>query len=418
MTLRRWTVAQLSAREGYAAARAFAKSGRLRRLYTEVWCRYGAGVLTHGPAASRALAGRFHADVPPDRVTAFTGRVFGRKLLRAARIVPPPAGEFDEFLRVGAWFDRMVARRIVRDGVAPTGDAYFAYNTGCLECLRLVGAAGSVGLVDQIDPARVEYEIVRAEAAKWPGWEAAPLTIPDVYFDRLAAEWDAATGVVVNSEWSAEALVRQGVPRDKLHVVPLAYELPSLATAPRKATRQPLVVLWLGNVILRKGIQYLVQAARLLQDRAVRFVVAGPLGITQQAVSTAPASVEFRGRVTRDRAAGEYLSADLFVLPTLSDGFAITQIEAMAHGLPVITTPNCGAVVEHGRDGLIVPAGDAQSLAAAIAALDDDRERLASMSAAALAKSQQYSLAAYATRLDAAAGRAAGAPAAAVASAT
>jgi len=69
------------------------------------------------------------------------------------------------------------------------------------------------------------------------------------------------------------------------------------------------------------------------------------LGITPQAVATAPANVEFRGRVTRDRATREYLVADAFVLPTLSDGFAITQLEAMAHGLPVIVTPNCGAVV-------------------------------------------------------------------------
>src|SRR5262245_59862290 len=134
MTLRRWTVAQLSAREGYAVARAFARSGRLRRLYTEVWCRYGAGLLSRGPAACRALAGRFHPDVPPERVTAFTGRVFGHRVLRAARFAAPPAGEFDEFLRVGAWFDRTVARRMASEPIAPADDAFFAFNTGCLEC--------------------------------------------------------------------------------------------------------------------------------------------------------------------------------------------------------------------------------------------------------------------------------------------
>src|SRR5262249_11469196 len=150
-----------------------------------------------------------------------------------------------------------------------------------------------------------------------------------------------------------------------------------VGVVPRTSAGRPLVVLWLGSVILRKGIQYLIQAARRLADRTIRFVVAGPPGITPQAVSTAPANVEFRGRVTRDRATHEYFAADIFVLPTLSDGFAITQIEAMAHGLPVITTPNCGAVVDHGRDGLIVPAGDAEALAAALAALDDDRGRVA-----------------------------------------
>src|SRR5262245_35461043 len=63
MTLRRWTVSQIGAREGYAAGRAFAEVGRLRGLYTEAWCRYGAGLLRRGPAACRVFAGRFHADL-------------------------------------------------------------------------------------------------------------------------------------------------------------------------------------------------------------------------------------------------------------------------------------------------------------------------------------------------------------------
>lgn len=400
MTPRRWTVSQLSAREGYAAGRAFAAVGRLRRLYTEAWCRYGAGLLRHGPAACRAFAGRFHAAIPSDRVTAFTGRVLGGKLLRAAGLSARAKCQFDEYLRVGAWFDGLVARRLRREQLDPAADAFFAYDTGCLECLRLVAGAGAVALVDQIDAGRVEYDLVRDEAAKWPGWELVPLNPPEAYFERRAAEWDAASGVVVNSQWSADALVRQGVASEKLFVVPLAYEPPPVSAVPRDATGRPLVVLWLGSVILRKGIQYLIEAARLLTDRTIRFVVAGPRGIAEKAVSTAPGNVEFRGRVTRDRAAREYLAADLFVLPTLSDGFAITQIEAMAHGLPVIATPHCGAVVDPDRDGLIVPAGNAPALAAAIAALDDDRSRLAAMSRAALMKSRQFSLATYGDRLD------------------
>src|SRR5439155_20605620 len=115
MSPRRWTVAQIGAREGYAAARAFAGSGRLRRLYTEVWCRYGAGLLRRGPAACRTLAGRFQADVAADRVTAFTGRVLVHMFARAVGLAPRPPGQFEEFLRVGAWFDELVARRLRRE---------------------------------------------------------------------------------------------------------------------------------------------------------------------------------------------------------------------------------------------------------------------------------------------------------------
>jgi glycosyltransferase involved in cell wall biosynthesis len=79
-------------------------------------------------------------------------------------------------------------------------------------------------------------------------------------------------------------------------------------------------------------------------------------------------------------------------LPTISDGFAITQLEAMAHGLPVITTPNCGQVVTDGVDGFIVPVRDSQALADAIARLDGDRPLLRTMSANTLLTVQKYDL--------------------------
>jgi glycosyltransferase involved in cell wall biosynthesis len=154
-------------------------------------------------------------------------------------------------------------------------------------------------------------------------------------------------------------------------------------------------------VVLRKGIQYLVEAARQLVDRPIRFVVIGPVGISTAAIASAPPNMEFLGRATRDRTAAAYRSADLFVLPTLSDGFAVTQLEAMSHGLPVITTPNCGEVVSHGLDGLVIPAGDAPALAAAIADLADDRPQLEAMSRRAVVKAQTFSLGDVAIRLDA-----------------
>jgi glycosyltransferase involved in cell wall biosynthesis len=151
-------------------------------------------------------------------------------------------------------------------------------------------------------------------------------------------------------------------------------------------------VLFLGQVILRKGIQYLIEAAMLLRNEAIHFDIVGSIGISDQAVSSAPSNMTFHGPVSRDRTEGFYRSADLFVLPTLSDGFALTQLEAMAHGLPVIATPNCGEVVTDGVDGLIVLASDSNALAEAFQLLIQDPEKLRSMSAATGAKVEQFSL--------------------------
>src|SRR3984957_3976720 len=100
----------------------------------------------------------------------------------------------------------------------------------------------------------------------------------------------------------------------------------------------------------------------------------------------------FHGRATRDQTANWYRQSDVFVLPTLSDGFAITQLEAMSYGLPVIATPCCGAVVSDGLDGYIVPVRDADALARAIQWYLNESELLVRQRAAALVKVKQFTL--------------------------
>ena len=87
-----------------------------------------------------------------------------------------------------------------------------------------------------------------------------------------------------------------------------------------------------------------------------------------------------------------YGQADIFVLPTLSDGFAITQLEAMAHGLPVICTPCCGEVVCDGVDGFVVPARDAAALARAFQQYLSRPDLLSTHSVAAFRKADQFTL--------------------------
>jgi glycosyltransferase involved in cell wall biosynthesis len=100
----------------------------------------------------------------------------------------------------------------------------------------------------------------------------------------------------------------------------------------------------------------------------------------------------FVGRIQRNDIARIYRQAHLFVLPTISDGFAIVQLEAMAHGLPVITTPNCGRVVDDGQDGIIVPAMNSEAIVTAIARLDANRKQLVAMSRQAFDKAGQFEL--------------------------
>jgi len=82
--------------------------------------------------------------------------------------------------------------------------------------------------------------------------------------------------------------------------------------------------------------------------------------------------------------------ADVLVFPTLSDGFGLVQLEAMAQGLPVIATSACGEVVRDGWDGFVVPPGDVESLVEALRRLRREPDLYAAMSQAALGRATEF----------------------------
>jgi glycosyltransferase involved in cell wall biosynthesis len=394
-----WIVSQIGSREHYAPARAFQSAACLDLLITDFWWARGASIGKRGPATVRALAARSHGDIPADKVASFNlATICDRARAAVRRGGGDAARQSLAYLDAGQRFALATRRVLSRRSLDPGRHAFFAYTTGALEAVEMLAERGIITVVDQIDPARTHVETVRAEQEKWPGWEKRAGDVVEDYWRRLEAEWHAASAVVVNSPWSRSALIRQGVPTEKIVTVPLAYEA-RVARARAVNTCGPLAVLSLGNVNLGKGIQYLIEAARLLEGENVEFTVAGPIGITADAIASAPRNVTFIGRVMRDRLATVYGSADVFAFPTLSDGFGITQIEAMAHGVPVIATPRCGEVVTDGRDGFVVPPADGRALAEAILKLERDRALLAEMSRQALRRAGAFSLSNYLTQL-------------------
>jgi glycosyltransferase involved in cell wall biosynthesis len=393
----RWICSQIGAREHYAIPRVLHRAGKLEHLYTDFWASAPWRLL--GKITRKGgLSTRFHSDLAEAPVTAFNIQA-----LKASR--QRFANPYEGFLKVGEAFGQQVVKQLQSPNSklpAPSSTIFFGYDTGFLELAQWIKSGGGKAIVCQMDPARYEVDLVKAEEKRWPGWARRSVEVPEAYFRRREAEWATADIVMVNSEWSKRALMKQGVSESKLVVVPLAYEPEKARGGSRKANgeknapfthNRPLRVLFLGQVILRKGIQYLIEAARLLEKEPIHFDVVGTIGISEMAIASAPANMTFHGPVSRDRTEEFYRSADLFVLPTLSDGFALTQLEAMAHELPVIATPNCGEVVSDGVDGLIVPASDANALAEAFQLFLQDPEKLQRMSEATGAKLEQFSLA-------------------------
>lgn len=397
-----WTMAQLGAREHYAPARAAAKAGRLAVLYTDIWASANAPIARGLSWLFPRLGGRWHQDLADASV-----RTLGWSVAWASNR-PIPGQNVPEMYRhfehVGRMFGRAVAKQLReearRSKLQPPG-GFFSFTTTALEALHAARQLSMTSVVGQIDPARYEEKLVAQEVEKWPGWETRPGVVPQSYWDRLEAEWSCADAVLVNSEWSKSALEEQGVASEKLFVVPLAFE-PRVLHEPILNRRQgPLRVLFLGQVNLRKGFPYLVEAARLLKSKQIIIDVVGPTSIAPSILKRLPDNIQLHGPVDRLTASAWYRQADVFVLPTISDGFALTQLEAMAHGVPVITTDRCGDVVDNGVDGWRVAAADACGLAGQLDSLAVRPEQLDDMSYMARVKSQQFTLERYLTGLDA-----------------
>lgn len=346
--MKKWLTIQLGSREHYAIPRVLQQQGQLSLLLTDSWVRPNCQPLVG--KFSRSLALRHHLDLPDHKVRAPTLRRLAFDVSLRARKVP----KWDGIFQRNQWFQRWSAKQALNQD--QPAEVCFSYSYGARLPFDAAKNRGMSCVLGQIDPGPLEQELVNAMTSRYDALrldEAAP---PQAYWDDWKEELELADQIVVNSAWSNELLIRQGVPAARIRIIPLAYEghatvnlqrIPNAENAPRK----PLTVLFLGQVILRKGVGQLFDAIRMLKGAPIRFVFAGPLGIKVPATISSNPAVQLLGPVNRQQAIGLYGSSDVFILPTLSDGFAITQLEAMAHGLPVIASRSCGEVVTEGLNG-------------------------------------------------------------------
>jgi glycosyltransferase involved in cell wall biosynthesis len=107
----------------------------------------------------------------------------------------------------------------------------------------------------------------------------------------------------------------------------------------------------------------------------------------------------FLGRLPRDRIREEFAAGDVLVLPSLAEGSAEVTYEALAAGVPVVTTPAAGSVVRNGIEGRLVAERDPFALADAIAEIVEDRDKRARMSEAARQRARDYTWERYGERL-------------------
>ncbi len=392
-------VSQLGARMHYAVPRIFASAGRLAHFYTDIcatkgWPRIVSTLPTAMfPPPVKRLAGRRPDGVPSELTTVFSN--FGLRSVMWHMQVRNVVEETSHAIWAGSQFSQMVAR----SGFHGAAGLY-AFSGDALEQMQAAKQAGMWTAVEQmIAPRNVVETLVARETERFPEWSATSYRnrYADTFARREKAEWALADAIICPSEFVRKNVIAEGGPADRCVLIPYGVDSKfSIDRTPR--TPGPLRVLTVGEVGLRKGSPYVVQAARLVGG-AARFRMVGRISVPGRIAQEIYQWVELRGTVPRSQVSDEFRWADVFLLPSICEGSATAVYEALAAGLPVITTENTGTVIRDGIEGFIVPACDAQAIARVVEQLGNDDGLRARMSINAIRRARDYTVDAYGQRL-------------------
>jgi glycosyltransferase involved in cell wall biosynthesis len=332
------------------------------------------------------IRNRIVADVPPGKLRAMAPVELGvRALVRALRPLGAPLNEYDALF---AAHDAAVA-------LSPwpkSTTAVYAYEDGAQWTFARARHGGLERVYDLPSPHYLMVEdLLREERRRWPGAADGPANVePPWKRHRKDRELALATKVSVASAFTRKSLENLDV-RAPIVVAPYGFPTGLFPVRARRPSG-PFVVLAVSTHELRKGTPYLLEAWKKAAIPNAELHLVGRMRLTKSFLDGYAGTFRHWPHIPRIQLAERYAAADLFVFPTLGDGFGIVMQEAMCTGVPVLTTP-CGGgpeCVTDGVDGWIVPPRDVDALVQRMRACAADRDRTAAVGLAARARAERF----------------------------
>ena len=394
--MKKFIAVQLGARRAYAVASILEQGGMLETFYTDL-------------CGNTGLLGFLLNTLPQSLIKGQLKNLYGRQLPQNLihKTVTFPyltlqyemekklsqCGE-DKFRALGRFADKM-GHSIIGKGF---GDAthYFSMFGECTPALRYAKNQGLITVTDIFILLNAHYRVEK-ERLKYPELENPPdETLLKEAFDWLQEVCDLSDWLIAPSEAVKQDLIDHWrVKSERCVVIPYGVNESWL-----EIKNEPIKgrILMVGSANLRKGIHILGESANQLVSHDYQFMVAGDVS---DIVKNSPItkSLNFLGRIPRIETYKQYQQADIFVLPTFAEGSAGVTYEALACGVPVITTKAAGSVVRDGIDGFIVPEGDADALADKIQLLVEDRSLRNQMAVSAKERAKDFTWDKYGQRL-------------------
>lgn len=323
-------------------ARALEKAGKLRLL---------------------ALGTRRGSQGVPSKKTRLNPLI-GFTAYAATRLFSTDQAESIRF-RLHPWFDHWVKRQL------KPGDhiiSSYGYTNACFEWVQKHG--GKTFLDGGNSHPENFWSILEEEHRRW---NCPQPPIPRHHYARACAMMEHVDYVLSPSAFVTHSFLARGFRPEQIlrNVYPLDLSCFSPAKEPRPSNR-PLTLISTGSLSLRKGTPYLLEAFRLVRNQIpnARLLLTNAMQDSVRPILSkySDLPIEWSPPLPHLQLAKRLQSADVFLLPSLEDGFARTVTEALACGLPVITTPNTGAsdLIQPDVNGEVVPIRDSHATAEAI----------------------------------------------------
>lgn len=265
--------------------------------------------------------------------------------------------------------------------------------------LRSLQRAKRMGMVTVVERASshplYQVRLLQEEYARW----GLRFRVPRATLLRGVQELALADYVIIPSDFVRASFVAEGFPEERLLQIPFGVDVNRFRPASGRGDH-PFRVLFVGQVGIRKGVPYLLEAWRQLGWRDAEIWIVGRVTSEMKSILARYANlpgVRFIGHIADPVPA--YQSADVFAFPTIEEGSALVTYEALACGLPVVTTPNAGAIIHDGVEGFLVSIRNVEALAARLETLRTDELLRQQMGAAARQRIEDFTWARYGTSL-------------------
>ncbi len=361
---------------GFALAEGGSRQQRLARLW---------------PSLSNRIHNRVIADLSADQI----------------RIVPYLELGYLAGMRLGGESQRVVHwrntrfQRAIPESELSASDVGIGFDTSSDILIDRFHRLGKRYILDQTiahPRAKAEaYELIRK---RYPVWAGDLEKRADDVSEAEASEHQKADRIVVASTFTKSTLLANGVREEKISVNPYGVDLTRFRIK-EAAQARPFRFLFAGLISARKGIPLLLEAWRKLDLSDAELLIAGPISYTAPAewLGSTP-NVRYLGKLANSDLAQLMAESDVFVFPSYFEGFALVLLEAMACGLPVITTTATAGpdIVTEGDDGWVMAPGDLETLIEKMRGSLEHRDQLRAMRLKARRTAERFSWDAFGDR--------------------